>query len=318
MMSRKNEKGVALILVMILLLVLSVMAVSLLFVGQSETWATMNYRMTTQARYGAEAGINQAANYIQFTYAQPTTAQMASFTTTASPVTYGNSPVLLSANSSFTANYPVSSVSSDFASKTTGSITAGNTTITYAPTAQLLAMQSFTSYPASTPGVVQKWLITSDGTIDTVRNAQVRVSAVLEQQKSVTFAYAAFATATGCDAMGFGGGGSTDSYDSSTLTTSGGVATPPSSFSTFGGNVGTNGNLDLSGSKTIINGSLSTPRQGTGSCSTSTVTALSENGNATVSQGLVELPQNVVYPAPPAPNPAPPTPATTVANNSPH
>jgi Tfp pilus assembly protein PilX len=316
-MSRKNEKGVALILVMILLLVLSVMAVSLLFVGQSETWASMNYRMMTQARYGAEAGINQAANYIQNTYSQPTTAQMASFTTTASPVTYGNSPVWLSANSTFTANYPVSSVSSDFASKTTGSITAGNTTITYAPAAQLLAMQSFTSYPASTPAVVQKWLITSDGTISTVRNAQVRVSAILEQQKSVTFAYAAFATAPGCNAMSFGGGGSTDSYDSSTLATSGGVATPPSSFSNFGGNVGTNGNLDVSGSKTIINGSLSTPRQGTGSCSTSTVTALSSNGNATVTQGIVELPQNIVYPTPPAPNPAPPTTAMTVDNNTP-
>jgi Tfp pilus assembly protein PilX len=322
MMSRKNEKGVALILVMILLLVLSVMAVSLLFVGQSETWASMNYRMMTQARYGAEAGINQAANYIQNTYTQPTTAQMASFYTSVSPVATGSATgpaVVLSANSSITANYPVSAVSSDFASKTTGSITAGNTTITYAPSAKLLAMQSFTSYPASTPAVVQKWLITSDGTINTVRNAQVRVTAILEQQKSVTFAYAAFATAAGCDAMSFGGGGSTDSYDSSTLTTVAGVATPPTSsqLANYGGNVGTNGNLDVSGSKTIINGSLSTPRQGTGSCSTSTVTALSSNGNATVSQGIVELPQNVVYPAPPAPNPAPPNTAMTVANNSP-
>ncbi len=72
-MSRKNEKGVALILVLILLLVLSVMAVSLLFVGQSETWASMNYRMMTQARYGAEAGINQAANFLQSaSYTAPT------------------------------------------------------------------------------------------------------------------------------------------------------------------------------------------------------------------------------------------------------
>src|SRR5258706_8835013 len=315
--SSKNEKGVALILVMILLLVLSVMAVSLLFVGQSETWASMNYRMMTQARYGAEAGINQAANYIQNTYAQPTTAQMTSFITTASPVTYGNSPVLLSANSAFTANYPVNSVSSDFASKTTGSITAGNTTITYAPTAQLLAMQSFTSYPASTPAVVQKWLITSDGTISSVRNAQVRVTAVLEQQKSVTFAYAAFATATGCGALSFGGGGTTDSYNSSMLATSGGIATPPSTFDAYGGNVGTNGNLSASGSKTTINGRLSTPRQGTGSCSTSSVTALSTNGNASVTKGLVDLPQNISYPTPPAPNPAPPNTPMTVENNNP-
>jgi type II secretory pathway component PulK len=68
----KNEKGVALILTLILLLILSVMAISLLFMGQAETWSSMNYRMMTQARYGAEAGINQAANYIQFTYAAPT------------------------------------------------------------------------------------------------------------------------------------------------------------------------------------------------------------------------------------------------------
>src|ERR1700747_44732 len=86
--SGKDEKGVALILVMILLLGLSVMAVSLLFVGQAETWASMNYRMVTHARYGAEAGINQTANYIQNTYAQPTTAQMTNFITPASPVTY--------------------------------------------------------------------------------------------------------------------------------------------------------------------------------------------------------------------------------------
>src|SRR5260370_31580070 len=94
MMSRKNEKGVALILVMILLLVLSVMAVSLLFVGQSETWGTMNYRMMTQARYGAEAGVNQAANFLQSTsYASPTSAQIpANFTTTATPITYRGDP----------------------------------------------------------------------------------------------------------------------------------------------------------------------------------------------------------------------------------
>jgi Tfp pilus assembly protein PilX len=319
-MSRKNEKGVALILVLILLLVLSVMAVSLLFVAQSETWASMNYRMMTQARYGAEAGINQAANYLQNTYTQPTTAQMGSFITTVSPVATGSitgPAVVLSANSTIPANYPVSAVSSSFASQATGSITAGNTIVTYAPAAKLLAMQSFTSYPAATPAVVQKWEITSDATINGVRNATVRVTAIMEQQKTSTFAYAAFATATGCNAMSFGGGGSTDSYDSSTLTTSGGVATPPSSFNTYGGNVGTNGNLSESGSTTTINGSLSTPRSGTGTCSTSTVTALSVNGNATVTGGITELPQNIVYPAPPAPTPTPTSTPMTVQNNNP-
>jgi len=80
-----------------------------------------------------------------------------------------------------------------------------------------------------------------------------------------------------CGALSFGGGGTTDSYDSSQYSGSG---TP--AFQSSGGNVGTNGNLTESRSKTTINGSLSTPRAGVGSCSSSTITALSVNGNASV------------------------------------
>ena len=32
--------------------------------GQSETWSGVNYRMMTQARYGAESGLNAAANFL--------------------------------------------------------------------------------------------------------------------------------------------------------------------------------------------------------------------------------------------------------------
>jgi hypothetical protein len=280
----------------------------------------MNYRMMTQARYGAEAGINSAANFLQSaSYTSPTSAQIAAnFTTTVSPITYGGSPAVLSANSAIgSSNFPIDTDKTNFAANATGNVTAGNTTITYKPYAKLLAIQSFTAYPASAPAVVEKWEITSDGTINGVRNAHVRVSAIMERQKMATFAYAAFAEATGCNALSFGGGGSTDSYDSSTLTVTNGVATAPSSFSTFGGNVGTNGNLNENGSTTTINGSLSTPRSGTGTCTTSTVTALSVNGNATVTGGITELPQNVVYQPPPVPSPAPPTTAMTVANNNP-
>jgi len=71
MRPKTNEKGVALILTMILLLVLSVMAVSLMFVARTETWSTMNYRMMSQARYSAESGINVAANYLMYSYVAP-------------------------------------------------------------------------------------------------------------------------------------------------------------------------------------------------------------------------------------------------------
>jgi type II secretory pathway component PulK len=63
-MNRQNEKGIALILALFLLLIVSVMAVSLMFISQTETWASMNYKLMSQARDGAEAGINATANYI--------------------------------------------------------------------------------------------------------------------------------------------------------------------------------------------------------------------------------------------------------------
>jgi len=66
-----KRKGIALILTLILVLVMSVMAVSLMFLSQTETWSSLNYRLMSQARDGAEAGINSAANYIVNTYTQP-------------------------------------------------------------------------------------------------------------------------------------------------------------------------------------------------------------------------------------------------------
>ena len=50
---------------------LSVLAASLMFLSQTETYASMNYRMMSQARYGAEAGVQKAADFIPET---PTTA----------------------------------------------------------------------------------------------------------------------------------------------------------------------------------------------------------------------------------------------------
>src|SRR5713226_10178176 len=67
LMNRTKERGVALILALILLLVLSVMAVSLMFLSQTETWSSLNYRLMSQARGGAEAGVNAAANFLMST-----------------------------------------------------------------------------------------------------------------------------------------------------------------------------------------------------------------------------------------------------------
>ena len=155
--------------------------------------------------------------------------------------------------------------------------------------------QAFKAYGSTTNTTVQTWQIVSVGSINSVRNSQVEVSAILEQHRTPTFNYAAFATDNGCGALNFGGGGNTNSYDSSAAL-SGGL---PVTSATFG-NVGTNGNLATSGSPTVLNGTLSTPRTGVGTCSAGNVTAWSAS-SGTVRGGLVQLPQTVVYPAPTVP-----------------
>src|SRR5205814_831368 len=148
-----------------------------------ETWSTMNYRMMTQARYSAESGINVASNYLMYNYAAPGAANdpLASYDTTKSPVTLAGTttPVVLAVNGSKSPNgntYPSSGVSYGFQAAIPGSLTAGNTTLTYAPYAKLLSMKQFNSYPGSNPVTIQTWEITSDGGVTGVRKSDVQVS----------------------------------------------------------------------------------------------------------------------------------------------
>jgi Tfp pilus assembly protein PilX len=315
-MSRANQKGVALILALISLLVLSVVAVSLMFLSQTETWSSLNYRLMSQARDGAEAGVNGAANFIINNYSPPSTTSVTDPISNynivgVADVQYPASAttghdVILSANSSVSSNYPVSSVQDSFNSSNAGkgSIAAGYTTVKYNTSARLLYMQAVDLYGSLTPGTIQTWEITSDGNIGGARGAQVEVSAILERQIGPTFDYAAFATSPICSALSFGGGGTTDSYDSSNI--AGGIQQ-------YGGNVGTNGNLSTNGQPTTIYGTLSTPKTGVGTCGSSNVTAWTSN-QGSVTDGLVELPQTVVYPPPPAVSPLPGTTLVTLNN----
>jgi Tfp pilus assembly protein PilX len=299
-MNRNKQKGMALVMVIILLVVLSVMATSLMFLSQTETWSSANYRLMTQARYGAEAGVNSAVNYLMNSYTPPAgpftgyvvNATGVTFEGDSVGVTYGGHPVVLSTTSS-AANYPVSSTETAFRSAAAGSLTADNTTVNYSAHATLLSMVSVVPFggTSSAPVTIQTWKVTGDATIAGAASAQVEVSSILERQFSPVFTYAAFATNNGCAAMTFGGGGTTGSYDSSALV--GGAAV----ISASGGNVGTNGNLVTNGNPTVINGSLSTPRTGVGACSSSNITALTGSGTS-VTGGEIELPQPILYPTP--------------------
>jgi hypothetical protein len=316
-MRSNDERGVALILALFLTAALSVLAGSLMFLSQSETYSSMNYRMMSQARYAAEAGVQKAGGFLfdPTQYQKPgtvTTDPLSNYNYTSSPVTLNsnNQPVVLSTTAG-QSNYPVNAVITAFQAAAQGSLNASGTTVSYSTTAKLLSMQTFDAYggtPSGSPGVVQIWEITSLGTLTGSRSATVQVVALAEQPVWPANSYGAFATANTCGALNFQGSTDVNSYDSTGMT-----ATSPPTISNSGGNVGTNGNLTIAGSVDVY-GNLFTPRTGVGTCTAGAVTALTETGNANVGGSTIPLPANIAYPTPQLPSPLPGT--STISINS--
>jgi hypothetical protein len=314
-----GEQGIAMIVALFMMLAMSVLGTSLMFVSQTETLSSHNYRLMSQARYGAESGVHTAANYLLSadygSYMPGDVGDPAaevsgvwSFTnydTTKSPVRYNDQPVVLSWDTD-ASNYPVEAVKNAFAAAAAGELDVNDAPVKYRARATLKSMRRIDDAFTQLPVTVQTWEITAEGSIEGAREATVEVSSLVERQTNPIYAYAAFATNAGCGALSFNGGAKTDSYDSTNQTFSGSTLVTDS----YGGNVGTNGNLTEVGSTTIVNGALATPRIGVGNCTTNNVTALSQTNGATVSAGLNQLSQSVSYPTPPAPNPLPPTTAT--------
>jgi hypothetical protein len=136
----------------------------------------------------------------------------------------------------------------------------------------------------------------------------VQVVMRFQREATALFTYAIFGTGTACQSVQFGGGGGADSFDSSA-----GTYTATKLMS--GGNLGSNGNIDLSGGGgtapliKVIAGTLSTPTPdlGTNSCPGDPLTVGTGWTMGTYSQ----LPGTVSYPNP---DPISPSPGTLVQN----
>jgi hypothetical protein len=302
-----GEQGIAIVLALFLITAMSVLGASLMFLSQTETYSSMNYRMMSQARYGAESGIQIAVNHLLNTYVPPgqnVADPLSNYDMTVSPVTYNGKSVVLSADATV-ANYPVPAVQTAYLAATQGSLASGNTTVAYAPAATLVAMQQINVFGGGVQ-TIQTWSITSTGTISTSRTAVVEVSATLETQKMPATTYAAFSTSGTCGAVTFSGNAQINSYDSQAALVSGNPV-----LTNSGAPVGTNGNLTVTGSADIY-GNLSSPRVGVGACSAGNVDALTTAGGATVNGSVIQLPQAVVMPTPTVPTGVP----TTAYNGS--
>jgi hypothetical protein len=305
-MHTHNQRGIALVLALFLMSALSVLGASLMFLSQTETYASMNYRMMSQARYAAEAGIQKASNFLldQTQYA-PTAADFAACVLTVSPVTCGGQEVILSATTAKASNYPVLAVQTAYNAAAKGTLVSANLTLTFASYARLLNVQTFVAYGGA-PSVAQTWEIVADGGLAGSPKATVEVLALIETPKVPASSYAAFATDTLCGALSVSGSVDVKSYDSTLLT---GATAPDATHGAetgAGGDVGTNGNLTITGSADV-GGKLFTPRTGIGACTNGAngaIDGLTEGGSATVAGGMVKLPAALVYPAPQMPGPS--------------
>ena len=293
-----REAGVALIVALLVLVILSVLAASIMLVTQTETWSAANSRSMLQARYAAEAGAQKTLNWLNYIYVAP--ANLAAFDQTKYPIqlTAGGGPVILSAMSGVAGTYPDAAQQSAFSAALKDAPVPGmGVPASYEVTAKLLSIRG---------AGVQAWEITSQGNVPNIRNAQVQVVMRVEKSGTPIFAYGIFATANTCGSIDMSGNAYTDSFDSS-------AGTYARTVQATGGDVATNGNLVLSGSANI-GGTLSSPQSGTGSCSAGSMTAVTESGSGGVTGAIVPM-STVALPAPPPPSPVPPKTPMPISGN---
>src|SRR4029077_16241221 len=166
--NRSNESGIAMIIALFMMLALSVVGATLMTVSQTETDSSHNYRLMSQARYGAESAVHKSANYLLNTYVPPSTTSvtdpLAAYNTTTSPVTWNNAPVVLSSNPALS-NYPVDAVKTAFAAAAQGLLDMKDASVGYTGSATLKSMKEFTDAYSLLPVTVQTWEITGDGNI---------------------------------------------------------------------------------------------------------------------------------------------------------
>lgn len=219
---RNSEKGIALILVMLAIVVLSVLAASIVFSARSETYASYNYRTSLQADYAAKAGLQKAINFFnsdRYVAVPPSDANakydvavyastpLTLYTAKARPVicisgcANTNRPVTLQWSSgSFAGNYPtyLTNAAGDTVPTAYGSLLASGTldplsnshnSGQYTVTATLESYRTVNDafYPARNPKPYEVWYVISTGSWNSVPPAG-GVSAIPTSVQEATLA----------------------------------------------------------------------------------------------------------------------------------
>ena len=121
------------IIALFMMLALSVIGATLMTVSQTETDSSHNYRLMSQARYGAESAVHKtdelSAEHLCAAEHTLNARSIAAYNTTVSPVTWNNAPVMLSSNRCRRRNYPVDAVKTAFAAASQGTLDMKDETV---------------------------------------------------------------------------------------------------------------------------------------------------------------------------------------------
>lgn len=293
----KSNRGIALIVALLTLLVLSTLGTSLLFITETEVRTSYNFKLLTQARYAAEAGTQSTLNWLIYSYTRPT--DYSGFNMNVSPVTYMGSPVVLSAMTGQTANYPDSAVQTAFDSALREkSVPGADVPLTYSVTATLQSMRLITPIGSASQQPLLSWLIRSQGSVGGSQ-AQVEVTTTIERLGNAAFSYAAFGSSDACGAVSFKNGAQTDSYNSN-------AGTYSATHQDLNGDIGTNGNISID-SMAFVHGNGSSPFSTSGDCSSGSKTGMSGDGFLGFNIAGMLTGPSVTVPTPAAPSSDPPT-----------
>ena len=285
MRARHNQAGVALIIALICVLVISMLAIGIIYATQTELWTTANHRSTAQARYVAEAGAQQTINWIMQNWTPPSNlSNSTQFNLNTFPAKYVGGatpqPVVFSGSSLGSITDTYSTISKTLDDSFTSALQNQSSPFSAIPArasfntaAQLLSATQITVAGGSQ--WLTKWKIISQGTVGGIKPAKVQVVEIMADVPTSSaatntvpnFNYAVLATGTGCGVVtatgGSGNPGRTNAYNSAT---SGGSSNPP--LLGTGGAIASFGNISISNGA-YVNGPVYSPSYNAGASGTS-------------------------------------------------
>ena len=318
-----NQRGVALILVLLAGLVLSTLAAAIVFTSRAETLSSYNYRIVSQAEYAAWAGIQRSVNYFNsasYTAVTPTNApttyDVSIYSSKPSDLYYSNDSVVeciagcgtlnapVTLSTSGASNYPIAGTVTSFvnALDSQSIAAAAGQTGNFTVIAQLMDYHTVNNEfpPAIDAQPFEVWKVTSTGTWNSNIGAGAANPTVVIEGTIFPVYLPFFANAFyGSCNVSLNGSSCTDSFNSTSGTYNGTdpsdcvtTTTGTSNAAAYNAGVGSNGGVSVSGGSGQIGGNV------TFSNSTGTACDTGYTGTPSVVTGTI---------APGPPTPAPPS-----------